>query len=168
MCWLEGGVRPSSSVSVKRVYVSSWGFLILFGASIWTIAAHAQKPTMPVIGFINAASAQGYALPLSAFLKGLGDTGYVEGRNDCQRCGRSNTSSGDHDCRDHHSSGARGKVSHRDHSNRVRNGRGSDPARARPQPWTPRRQYHGRDPTRRGHSAKATAIAARAGAQRRV
>ncbi|MGZ5127340.1 MAG: ABC transporter substrate-binding protein [Burkholderiales bacterium] len=36
---------------------------------------------MPVIGFINAASAQGYARQLAAFLKGLGETGYVEGHN---------------------------------------------------------------------------------------
>jgi putative ABC transport system substrate-binding protein len=36
---------------------------------------------MPVIGFVNAASPQGYARPLSAFLKGLSETGYVDGRN---------------------------------------------------------------------------------------
>jgi putative ABC transport system substrate-binding protein len=36
---------------------------------------------MPVIGFINAASPHSYARPLSAFLKGLGETGYVEGHN---------------------------------------------------------------------------------------
>ena len=36
---------------------------------------------MPVIGFINAASAQSYAPQLSAFLKGLSETGYVDGRN---------------------------------------------------------------------------------------
>src|SRR5882762_8304730 len=36
---------------------------------------------MPVIGFLNAASAQSYALPLAAFLKGLAEAGYVDGRN---------------------------------------------------------------------------------------
>jgi putative tryptophan/tyrosine transport system substrate-binding protein len=36
---------------------------------------------MPVIGFVNATSAQSWARPLSAFLKGLSETGYVEGRN---------------------------------------------------------------------------------------
>ena len=36
---------------------------------------------MPVIGFMNAASAKGYARHLSAFLKGLGETGYVDGQN---------------------------------------------------------------------------------------
>ena len=36
---------------------------------------------MPVIGFVNVASAKGDARPLSAFLKGLSETGYVDGRN---------------------------------------------------------------------------------------
>jgi len=34
-----------------------------------------------VIGFVHPGSAQSFARPLSAFLKGLGETGYVEGRN---------------------------------------------------------------------------------------
>src|SRR5262245_62195209 len=36
---------------------------------------------MPVIGFVNVASAKGYAPLLSAFLKGLSETDYVDGRN---------------------------------------------------------------------------------------
>jgi len=36
---------------------------------------------MPVIGFINAAAAQSYKQQLSAFLKGLSEAGYVDGRN---------------------------------------------------------------------------------------
>jgi putative ABC transport system substrate-binding protein len=45
------------------------------------IAAYAQRPQPPVIGFVNAASAASYAQPLSAFRKGLREAGYVEGRN---------------------------------------------------------------------------------------
>src|SRR5262249_7518125 len=50
-------------------------------AAAWPLAAGAQQSPMPVIGFVSAASPQGYARPLSAFLKGLGETGYVEHHN---------------------------------------------------------------------------------------
>ena len=51
------------------------------GAAAWPVVARAQRPALPVIGFVNAASAQGYERQLAAFLKGLGETGYVDGRN---------------------------------------------------------------------------------------
>jgi putative ABC transport system substrate-binding protein len=51
------------------------------GAAAWSFVARAQQSTMPVIGFMNTSSAEGYARHLFAFLKGLGETGYVDGRN---------------------------------------------------------------------------------------
>ena len=58
-------------------------FICFFGgvAATWPLAARAQQSVMPVIGFINVAPAQSYKPQLAAFLKGLDEKGYVDGRN---------------------------------------------------------------------------------------
>jgi ABC-type uncharacterized transport system substrate-binding protein len=58
-------------------------FITLIGgtAATWPLGVRAQQSSRPVIGFINAASARGYARQIAAFLKGLSETGFVDGRN---------------------------------------------------------------------------------------
>jgi putative ABC transport system substrate-binding protein len=56
-------------------------FGVLGGAGAWPFAARAQPPAMPVVGYLGAESPERMALRLQSFRQGLGETGFVEGRN---------------------------------------------------------------------------------------
>jgi putative tryptophan/tyrosine transport system substrate-binding protein len=60
----------------RREFIAGLG-----SAAAWPVAARTQQPAMPVVGSVSLGSADAAPGNIAAFRKGLGETGFVEGRN---------------------------------------------------------------------------------------
>jgi putative tryptophan/tyrosine transport system substrate-binding protein len=61
----------------RRDFVNVLGGAVV----VWPLRAFAQQISLPVVGFLNSASADGYASMAAAFKRGLKEAGCAEGQN---------------------------------------------------------------------------------------
>ena len=60
----------------RREFIAALG-----GAAAWPVAARAQQPSMPLIGYLSVRTPEDLVEVLAEFRRGLAETGFIEGQN---------------------------------------------------------------------------------------
>ena len=60
----------------RRAFIAGLG-----SAAVWPVVARAQQPSVPVVGFFSSRSPDDSAHLITAFLRGLAEQGFIEGKN---------------------------------------------------------------------------------------
>src|SRR6478752_1797151 len=69
--------KASGATMRRREFIKA----VVLSLTAWPLAARAQQPAMPVVGFIGITTPEDYAFRLAAFREGLRDAGFIEGQN---------------------------------------------------------------------------------------
>ena len=77
LCFPPDVVLGASKAMRRREFITAFGS----AAAAWPLAARAQQPAKPLIGFLNSASPSAYAAMVTAFQDGLNQIRFVDGGN---------------------------------------------------------------------------------------